>query len=73
MDADPRALFQQALTHFQSGRMHEAESLLRSCIAADPQRAEALELLGGAISAQGRAAEALEWYDRAKPLRPASP
>lgn len=67
------ALFQQALTHFQSGRMPEAESLLRACIAAEPQRAEALELLGGAICAQGRAAEALEWYDRARPLRPASP
>jgi tetratricopeptide (TPR) repeat protein len=73
MAADPRALFQEALAHFQSGRMAEAESLLRGCIAADPQRAEALELLGGAISAQGRMAEALEWYDRAKPLRPASP
>lgn len=73
MAADSGALFQQALTHFQSGRTAEAESLLRACVAADPQRAEALELLGGAISAQGRMAEALEWYDRAKPLRPASP
>lgn len=68
-----QALFQEALANFQSGRVAEAESLLRACIAADPQRAEAFELLGGAISAQGRAAEALEWYDRAKPMRPASP
>lgn len=73
MAADPRALFQDALASFQSGRMAEAESLLRACIAADPQRAEALELLGGALSAQGRAAEALECYDRARPMRPASP
>jgi tetratricopeptide (TPR) repeat protein len=59
--------------NFRAGRVAEAEALLRACIAAEPQRAEALELLGGAISAQGRIAEALEWYDRAKPLRPASP
>lgn len=67
------ALFREALDHFQNGRMGEAESFLRVCIAAEPQRAEALELLGGALYAQGRMTEALEWYDRARPLRPGSP
>jgi tetratricopeptide (TPR) repeat protein len=73
MGPDPSARFQEALALFQSGRPAEAEALLRQCVAAEPQRAEALELLGGAISAQGRVAEALEWYDRARPLRPSSP
>jgi tetratricopeptide (TPR) repeat protein len=73
MAADPRALFQEALQNFQSGRVAEAEGLLRACVAADPARGEALELLGGAVSAQGRLAEALDWYDRAKRLRPESP
>lgn len=64
--------FQQAVAHFQAGRMAEAERLLRQCLAAEPRRGEALELLGGALQAQGRAPEALEWYDRAKAERPAA-
>lgn len=68
----PQALFQQALVLFQSGRMADAEALLRRSVAAEP-RPEALELLGGTISAQGRIDEALQCYDLAKAIRPESP
>ena len=64
--------FQEAVAHFQAGRMAQAERLLRECLAADPRRGEAMELLGGALQAQGRVPEALEWYDRAKVARPAA-
>ena len=65
-----RPLFSEALSLFQAGRPGEAEALLRKCLAAEPQRGEAMELLGGALQAQGRVPEALEWYDRAKAARP---
>ena len=54
MDADPRALFQQALTHFQSGRMHEAESLL------DRARNGELRMSGAVIDAAFASCDALK-------------
>jgi tetratricopeptide (TPR) repeat protein len=63
----------QALAFFQAGRMAEAEHVARGLVAAQPQSAEAHELLGAALSAQGRAQEALPFFDRARELRPESP
>lgn len=63
----------EALAHFQAGRMADAERAARRVVAAEPQRAEAFELLGAALAAQGRAGEALPFFDRARELRPQSP
>lgn len=69
----PQTSFQEAVAMFQAGRMPEAEAMLRQCLAVEPQRGEAMELMGGVLQAQGRIAEALEWYDRAKAARPTAP
>jgi tetratricopeptide (TPR) repeat protein len=68
-----RPALAEALALFQAGRMPEAERVARQCLAAEPQRPEAHELLGAALAAQGRAEEALAFFDRARELRPQSP
>ena len=68
----PRPMLGEAIAYFQQGRLAEAEAVARQCVATEPLRPEAHEVLGAALSAQGRAAEALPSFDRARELHPAS-
>ncbi len=60
----------ESIALVRAARFPEAEARLRGMVAAEPARAEALELLGVAISAQGRESEALVWFERALRARP---
>ncbi|MEI9895717.1 MAG: tetratricopeptide repeat-containing glycosyltransferase family protein [Chthoniobacter sp.] len=66
----PEFAFQLALGYRQSGRLAEAEGLLRQIVAAQPSHAQAWHQLGLVVLTLGRAGEAGELIGRAIALRP---
>ena len=68
--AQLQALFQQAVTLHQSGRLAEAEPLYRRIIASDPGNFAPRHMLGLAYAQQQRFAEAVEWIGSALALNP---
>ena len=65
MEATAPQLFQLALQHQQSGRLHDAEACYRRMLALDPDNAEANDNLGHVLIALGRAGDAEHHYRRA--------
>lgn len=65
MSADPNALFAQAGTCLQQGRLQEAESLYRQVLQRQPRHAEALHMLGVVALQSGHARQALEFINAA--------
>ncbi|KAA0598590.1 tetratricopeptide (TPR) repeat protein [Azospirillum lipoferum] len=59
-----------ALDHHQAGRLAEAEDIYRRILGADPEYADALELLGVLAAQTGRLAEATRCLRLAVALRP---
>lgn len=64
------AVLQQALERYQSGRLSDAEALVRDVLARDPGRAAAHHFLGVLALADGRLDMAIECIRRAIALRP---
>ncbi|WP_075215215.1 tetratricopeptide repeat protein [Mongoliimonas terrestris] len=62
--------FLAAKVHSDAGRYGEAEALLRTADAAEPNNADILNLLGFVTRKQGRLAEARGYYDRALAKNP---
>jgi len=58
-------LLESAMQHHQAGRLQEAEALYRQVLDAEPEHAQAMQLLGWAVFQSGRAQEALEVIRRA--------
>ena len=71
--AAPDALHILGLLAAQAGRMDEAESLLRRCIAAAPDYVDAHNNLGNVLMARGHPAQARDSYDQAARLAPRYP
>jgi len=69
MTTSPRSLA-TALEHFRAGRISEAEACLRMLVAAEPDHAEALNLLAAACQQRGELNEAIELIRRAVALSP---
>lgn len=63
----------EALALLRAGRAAEAESLLRSAVAAAPTDAQAIHLLGFVLATSGRAAEGLRLIDSSVALDPGNP
>jgi len=61
-----------AQTYSSSGRMAEAERLLKQVVAADPKRRVELAMLGDIYMRSGDYQGALEWLERAEHLEPAA-
>lgn len=59
-----------ALDHHQAGRMLEAEDIYRQILGADPEHADAMQLLGVLTAQTGRQAEACRCLRLAVTLRP---
>lgn len=59
-----------ALDHHQAGRLAEAEDIYRRILGADPEYADAMELLGVLAAQTGRPAEAVRQLRLAVALRP---
>ncbi|MBY6266191.1 tetratricopeptide repeat protein, partial [Azospirillum sp. 412522] len=59
-----------ALDHHQAGRVAEAEDIYRRILGADPEHADAMELLGVLAAQTGRPAEAGRRLRLAVALRP---
>jgi predicted Zn-dependent protease len=57
--------YQQALVHRETGRLAEAEVLLRQIVAVQPGHTNAWHQLGLVVLTTGRAAESLELLGRA--------
>ncbi|HLF58972.1 MAG TPA: sulfotransferase [Alphaproteobacteria bacterium] len=70
--SDPAALFAQALSAHQAGRLDEAEALYRRTLRLDPGHAEAHNWLGVARQQQGDGGAALEYLRKAVALAPGS-
>jgi predicted O-linked N-acetylglucosamine transferase (SPINDLY family) len=66
-------LFESALRHHRAGELAEAEPLYRAVLSADPDRADALQMLGMLAQQSGRGAEAIELLARAVQQSPQSP
>jgi tetratricopeptide (TPR) repeat protein len=64
--------FDDARACLRSGRLADAERLLREIVARQPERAEALALLGASLGAQGRHEDAIAWLDAALARKPES-
>ncbi len=63
--AEFRALFADAMTHFQGGRLAQAESLYRAALAMVPRDPAVTHNLGVAIAAQARHGDAIGCFDEA--------
>src|SRR5882672_11247472 len=63
--AEFHALVADAMTHFQGGRLAEAESAYRAALAIVPADPAVTHNLGVAIAAQGRHREAIECFEQA--------
>ena len=65
--------FDAALAHHRAGRLHEAETLYRQILAANPHHADALHMLGVIAHQSGEDNAARELIARSIALRPGSP
>jgi predicted O-linked N-acetylglucosamine transferase (SPINDLY family) len=65
--------FTLATVHYQAGRLDLAEELCRRIVAAEPQHAEAWELLGTIALQGGRPTQAIDYLRRALALQPEQP
>src|SRR5262249_33513606 len=63
--AEFRALVADATTHFQGGRLDEAENAYRAALAIVPADPAVTHNLGVAIAAQGRHREAIDCFEQA--------
>src|SRR5262245_10923457 len=63
--AEFRALVAEAMTHFQGGRLAEAETAYRAALAVVPTDPAVMHNLGVAIAAQGRHQEAIGCFEQA--------
>src|SRR5436309_11056050 len=61
-----------AVRHFQSGELDDAQSLCRNIIDAEPENAAALTMLGAAAWRMGQLAEGTTWFRRAVAAKPNS-
>jgi tetratricopeptide (TPR) repeat protein len=68
--AEFRALVADAMTHFQGGRLAEAESAYRAALAIVPADTAVTHNLGVAIAAQGRHREAIGCFEQALRVDP---
>lgn len=62
--------WQLALTHYQAGRMDEAERQCQYVLDADPGAADALHLLGAIAQRRGEHAQAIELIEEAARIEP---
>jgi Flp pilus assembly protein TadD len=62
--------FAAAMSALQSGRLDEAERLLKLTLRVQPKHLAALNLLGVVLGRLGRNAEAIASFDRARPPLP---
>ncbi|MCH7685464.1 MAG: tetratricopeptide repeat protein [Planctomycetes bacterium] len=59
---------QEGLSHHQSGRLNEAESIYRNILRIDPEHADSLHLLGVVAHQRGRHEIAVEYFHKAMAL-----
>ena len=73
MKRNTLATLQTALSHQNSRRFEEAESLYRAVLEAEPANTDALNLLGVLEHQRGRHQEAVEWISKAIQISPKNP
>ena len=69
MPDDVSVLFDQALGHFQAGRLSEAERILQRILEMQPRHFDTLHLLGIVLSQQGNHTEGLRCLDIALQIK----
>lgn len=65
--------FQEAVAHFQAGRLPEAESLCRKLLATSPRDVNVLQLLGLTLSKEGKHVEGAAALEKSLKVNPRQP